>query len=90
MSNEKIISINQSISIIQDLRSQYDLTNEQNQALLLAVLALEKVKPKQPITSKNNPTVWLCPSCGVKIKNNNNYCHICGSRVEYDESLAND
>ena len=51
-----------------------------NEALKIAINALEKQIPKKPTKDKYVPELDFCPECGTEVTNCN-YCPICGQLI---------
>ena len=66
--------------------SRYIIVNylKLNEALKIAINALEKQIPKKPIKDKYVPELDFCPECGTEVTNCN-YCPLCGQKIDWNE-----
>ena len=73
----------EAIKVIKNNRptSGYTILNE---ALVMAINALEKQIPKKPIKDKYVPELDFCPECGTEVTNCN-YCPHCGQKINWNE-----
>lgn len=55
-----------------------------NEALDMAINALEKQIPKKPIKDKYVPELDFCPECGTEVTYCN-YCPLCGQKIDQGE-----
>ncbi|MGN1456411.1 MAG: hypothetical protein ACI4XP_00505 [Acutalibacteraceae bacterium] len=67
------------------------MTAEEEKALDIALIALEKQVPKKPIHQQTWRTgLYLCSVCGCGLRCNkeyhDNYCQFCGQRVDWSEN----
>ena len=54
-----------------------------NEALKMAINALENQIPKKPIKDKYVPELDFCPECGTEVTNCN-YCPNCGQKLDWN------
>ena len=73
----------EAIKVIKNNRptSGYTILNE---ALVMAINALEKQIPKKPIKDKYVPELDFCPECGTEVTYCN-YCPHCGQKINWNE-----
>lgn len=73
----------EAIKVIKNNRptSGYTILNE---ALVMAINALEKQITKKPTKDKYVPELDFCPMCGTEVTNCN-YCPLCGQKVDQGE-----
>lgn len=59
-------------------------SGREGQAIDVCVKALEKQIPKK--TERPDSTTWAkCSSCGKFLHNSNNYCGMCGQKIDWSE-----
>lgn len=73
----------EAIKVIKNNRptSGYTILNE---ALVMAINALEKQITKKPTKDKYVPELDFCPMCGTEVTNCN-YCPLCGQKIDRGE-----
>lgn len=73
----------EAIKVIKNNRptSGYTILNE---ALVMAINALEKQITKKPTKDKYVPELDFCPMCGTEVTNCN-YCPLCGQKIDQGE-----
>lgn len=73
----------EAIKVIKNNRptSGYTILNE---ALVMAINALEKQITKKPTKDKYVPELDFCPMCGTEVTNCN-YCPLCGQKINQGE-----
>lgn len=65
---------------------EYVMTEAQREAYRMAIKALEKQMPKEPIYSNKYGNRDSCQRCNEIINYRiDNYCHRCGQRIDWGE-----
>lgn len=78
MTNEEAIKNINALNAVCGQKGLYDAEFEN--ALALAIKALEKQTPKKPYWEYG---VWHCKSCGLDVFRDDSFCPICGQAIDW-------
>lgn len=83
----------EAIEILIGIRCVSGYSKRREEALDMAIAALEKQEGKKPKLHpkplKNEVFWWNCPHCGAHNHTNtrHNFCHHCGGRIDWSDEL---
>lgn len=66
----------------------FRFSDEQQEAIVIAIECIEKQIPKKPITIDDGWRYWDCPTCGARVGENMNfryYSCLCGQLIDWSD-----